>query len=241
MSDSNKSQLTANLVNKIRGNYQNSGGFVASQNIVISDDQVQVVAPVDNTNDNTQAVSSNQTPVDSNDNNLDNLNTFGEVVDELSQAMPSQAIADFIEDETDTLNPNMPVGGRSAKEKFDASGNKIDAGNFDVSGGVQVVETEPNPEIPPEVESFIQQVENHQNQAPKEIVIADGSNQIKDDRRLPSKPVIVLPLTKKEEEVGRKQGPLTSIRWLVEFGQKIIKMFMGKVIYKPEPEIKSEN
>lgn len=223
MNDTQRSQLTSSLVNKIRGNYQNSGGFVTSQNPVVADDQVL----------------SDDKSTDIQD--LDNLNTFGEVVEELSQSMPSQAIADFIEDETDTLNPNLPVGGRSAKEKFDASGASIDTANFDVSGGVQVVETEPNPEIPPEVESFIQQVENHQAQAPQEIVIADGSNKIKDDRKLPSKPVIVLPLTQKENDEGRKKGPLNSIRWLVEFGQKIIKMFMGKVIYKPEPQTEPEN
>jgi hypothetical protein len=46
--------------------------------------------------------------------------------------------------------------------------------------------------------------------------------------------VVVLPITEEVEEAGKKKNPNFSIRWLVEWSQRIIKMFAGKVVYKRE-------
>jgi hypothetical protein len=156
-----------------------------------------------------------------------NLNTFGEVLDELG-GVASQSIASAINKSTDTLNPANPA--RSSKEKLESS-STIDSASIDAGGGVQSVENERVPEIPVEVESFLHRVEDHQNQAPKEIVIADGTVETS-KANYPSTPVVVLPITKEEEKEGEKKSPKFSFRWLVEFSHKIVKLFAGKVIYK---------
>jgi hypothetical protein len=97
---------------------------------------------------------------------------------------------------------------------------------------VQYVEYEPNPELPPEVEGYLNQVEQHADQAPKEIVIADMTQSLPTTHHLPSQPVVVIPITPDVEVLGAKQSPKFSIRWLVEWSHKIMKMFVGKVIYR---------
>ncbi|MFZ1721870.1 MAG: hypothetical protein WAU07_05190 [Microgenomates group bacterium] len=133
---------------------------------------------------------------------------------------------------TSTLNPPNAIS--SAKEKLESTAS-LDAVAPDASTGVQYIEQEKNPEIPVEVESFLQHAEDHANQTPQEIVIADGS-QPQSMKHLPKKPVFVLPITEETEKEGEKKNPRYSIRWLVEWSHKIIKMFTGKVIYREAPE-----
>lgn len=131
-----------------------------------------------------------------------------------------------------TLNPPNPAPA-TAKETFErpiAPDAVVDA-----NAAVQHVETEPNPEIPVEVEGFLQRVEDNKDKLPNEVVIADGTNE-KATTNYPSRPVIVLPITEKQEEEGKNKSPRFSIRWLVEWSHKIIKMFAGKVIYRHEEE-----
>jgi hypothetical protein len=102
--------------------------------------------------------------------------------------------------------------------------------------GMQVLEHEPKPEISPEVSEYLKEVETHQELQPHEVVVANQVPQVLPPKMLP-KPVIVLPITPEIEDVGSKKGVMWSIRWLVEWSQKIMKMFSGKVIYK---EVKAE-
>ena len=129
-----------------------------------------------------------------------------------------------------TDQQTQPVGGgRGSKEK---SGGLSQPDFLDgSSGGMQAVEEEKNPEIPIEVESFLQRVEDHSSQAPQEIVIADGV--VPDAQpKYPTKPVVVLPITQEEEAEGIKKSVKTGFRWLVEWSRKITQMFIGEVIYK---------
>ncbi len=132
---------------------------------------------------------------------------------------------------SDTLNPPNAFG--FAKEKVESTSSP-DIVSPDSGAGVQYVEQEKNPEIPVEVESFLQHAEDHANQTPQEIVIADGS-QPQSTKHLPKKPVFVLPITEEIEKEGEKKNPKYSIRWLVEWSHKVIKMFAGKVIYREAP------
>lgn len=140
----------------------------------------------------------------------------------------SAAVPLAIDQATNTLNPVAPAVG-TAKEAVNrgAQGEqlKVDAGS-----GIQVVEYEPSPEISPEVAEFLQKVEQNQNQQPQEIVIAGDVAQL-----LPQtpvlKPVIVLPITPEVEAVGAKKGPQWSVRWLVEWSRRLMKMFSGKILY----------
>jgi len=155
------------------------------------------------------------------------LNTFGEILDEIGSIAP-QAVTTAIRQSTDTLNPLNPT--RTAKEKAESS-SLLDSAPIDVGGGVTLVEHEKMPEIPVEVESFLHRVEDHQNQAPQEIVIADGTVETA-KANYPSTPVVVLPITQDEEKEGEKKSLKFSFRWLVEWSHKVIKLFAGKAVYK---------
>jgi len=134
-----------------------------------------------------------------------------------------------------SLNPMGVVVGGVAKES-PASGGALDSQSPDL-GTSPSVEYEPNPEIPPEVESFLQQVESHEDQLPQEIVVSGDSVQVQ-NTHYAAQPVVVLPYTKETEQKARFKSPQWSIRWLIEFGEKVYKLFGGKVIYR-EPESKA--
>jgi len=153
-------------------------------------------------------------------------NTVAEGV--MSQAMP-QAINQAIDD---AGQQQTSVTGK--KEAIENVG--LDQVAIDAARGAQLVETEPQPEIPPEVESYLEKVEERKETAPQEIVIADGTQASPNNRSYPAQPVVVLPITAAEEKEGIKKSPKFSIRWLVEWSKKLMKIFMGKVIYRPVEE-----
>lgn len=159
--------------------------------------------------------------------------------DQISTDQPGvipQIIPQVLTTATDTLNPQHPVKTAGGKE---AGGPvSLDQVAIDVARGAQQVEVEPSPEIPPEVESYLQKVEDHANTAPKEIVIADGSNTQPNNHNYPSQPVVVLPITPEIEKQGANKSTRFSVRWLVEWSRKIMKMFSGKVIYRLPEEVK---
>jgi hypothetical protein len=97
---------------------------------------------------------------------------------------------------------------------------------------IQYVEEEKSPEISPEVEKYLNEVRQDRDKAPKEIVIADVDQDLPSQDKYVSEPVIVLPITPGIEKKGKHKSPKFSIRWLVEWSQKIIKMFAGKVVYR---------
>lgn len=143
---------------------------------------------------------------------------------ELAQVLPSAILT-----ATNTLNPVTPT--TTAKEseglKSPDKSNQAEAGT-----GIQAVEVEKNPELPPEVEGFINKVEQQADQLPKEIVIADAIKNLPQHHPLPKQPVIILPITPEIEKAGATKSPKFSVRWLVEWSRRIMKMFVGKVIYR---------
>lgn len=124
-------------------------------------------------------------------------------------------------------DPYQNMTGSPVKERI-GQGQIIEQG---VSAGP--LEVERSPELPVEVEGFLEKVEEDQNQLPQEIVVGDGQN-LPPVSVIQKTPVVVLPLTEEEQKSGEKKSPKFSIRWLVEFSKKLIKMFSGKIIYKVE-------
>ena len=106
------------------------------------------------------------------------------------------------------------------------------------AASIQVVEAEKFPELSPEVEKYLQEVHDDKDQAPKEIAIADEIANLPTQNQFVSEPVIVVPITPEIEKKGKRKSPKFSIRWLVEWSQKIIKMFAGKVVYMEAPSEK---
>lgn len=127
-----------------------------------------------------------------------------------------------------TLNPPIPI--RSAKEAVEG----VDRAQvIEAARGAQAVEVEPTPEISPEVEAYVRKVQDDA-QTPQEIVIANNIDAIPDTSHHQKRPVIILPITPEIEKKARFKGPTFSIRWLVEWSKKIMKIFFGKVIYRQE-------
>ncbi len=115
----------------------------------------------------------------------------------------------------------------SSKKEVESSARS----SVEQGASVQVVETEKSPELSPEVEKYLQEVHKDQNKAPKEIAISDEIANLPSDNQFVSEPVIVVPITPEIEKRGKRKSSKFSIRWLVEWSQKIIKMFSGKVVY----------
>jgi len=153
------------------------------------------------------------------------------VVDTTGEGVMSQVMPQVMTQTADSLDPHKPMVATTQKEKV-APATTLEQVAVDAVGGVQQVEVEPTPEIPPEVESYLQKVEEQPETAPKEIVVADGMPTAPTDHQYPAQPVVVLPITQAEEQAGAKKSPKFSIRWLVEWSRKLMKMFVGKVIYR---------
>lgn len=152
-----------------------------------------------------------------------------EAQDVVPAAMPMAVIS-----ATDTLNPPTAGAVTTAKEALQsAPPEKI---QVDVTSGLQTVEVEPPVnELPVEVEGFLQEVKQNQEQLPQEIVITGDTAQLL-PAKPPLRPVIVLPITQDMEQSGQHKGTQWSIRWLVEWSRRLMKMFKGEVVYAEEPK-----
>lgn len=142
----------------------------------------------------------------------------------------AQAIPTAVDQVQQEIQQQLPqVGGRQ-REHLEGGFSGVVAPELPVD--IQYVEEEKNPELPPEVESYIQHVEETAKMEPQNIVIAQDA--VPDTPAVPSPPRIVkvLPLTKEQEAVGIRKNPSFSIRWLVELGHKIAKALVGDVVYR---------
>lgn len=176
--------------------------------------------PVASSNNATTATTPTQPPTAFDGELIDqNLDTG-----ELAQVLPQAVLS-----ATDTLNP--AVATRTAKESA-GSITPDNSSQVEAGGGIQAVEQEKNPELSPEVEGFINKVENNADQLPKEIVIADAIKNLPQNHPLPKQAVVIVPITPEIEKEGEKKSPKFSIRWLVEWSRKVMKMFVGRVIYR---------
>ena len=122
-----------------------------------------------------------------------------------------------------------PVSARGGKERSGATSLEVVVD----TGGLGAVEHEPTPEIPPEVEEYVKRVEDHAETLSQPIVV-DGQQVGSVSSHHPTQPVVVLPITEDDEKKAKFKSPKHSIRWLVEWSHKIVKKFVGKVIYRVE-------
>jgi hypothetical protein len=147
------------------------------------------------------------------------------------QAVAS-AVPQYIQEQTDTLNPSY---GNPTTVKEVQPGITLERPQFDVGSGFQVSESEPphEMEMSPEVDGYLKKVENQPDQLPQEVVIVNDPQAPMPTKYL-AKPVIVLPITPEIEKRGSHQSPKQSIRWLVAWSQKIMKMFSGQIVYRSD-------
>lgn len=155
-----------------------------------------------------------------------------EVPETVTEEAPAvtEELTQVLHQRVDTLNPPNAIGGGTAKEA-PMLNISVERPAVDVVPGMQQVEVERAHEMPPEVEGFLKTVEDNHDQVPQEIVISNPQT----GQALPrvmAQPVIVLPLTPQMEDEGKKKPPNFSVRWLIEWSWKVMKVFSGKVVYR---------
>lgn len=94
-----------------------------------------------------------------------------------------------------------------------------------------IVERPVTPEIPPEVEK-VEAVAGAEISLPQPVT--DDTGAVIVDTPTPQQPAITLPLTEEEIERGLGYKITYSIRWLAEWCKRLLKIFGGKFIYRPE-------
>ena len=158
--------------------------------------------------------------------NSKNSNKSDDKLDVLAQAIAQASVT-----------PQVVAPTSSAKEKLESA--TPDSTAVESGQTVSYVETAPiSPEISLEVEGYLEEVRENIAQAPREIVVADGKVMDSGVTKAAPQPVVVLPISPEDEVKGAKKNPKFSIRWLVEWSRKIMKMFAGRVVYQQD-QVKS--
>lgn len=99
----------------------------------------------------------------------------------------------------------------------------------------QGIELEKSPEVPPEVESWVQEVGQKVQQAPKEVKVVQFQGG-PTPSATPQEEVVVLPVTETVLKKGLQASVADSIRWLSEWCLKMIKKFHGMIVYNQAEE-----
>lgn len=174
-----------------------------------------------------QPVGHAQSPsnVQPNPSNSDKLDVFDSVIDQVKSDSADYVTLATLANDTSSPKSAAPAGA-ARKEKLE--GTAIPTVE---SGGITYVEHEPQPEIPVEVESFLKRVDDSADKIRQEIVLADAQLATQNQKH-PAKPVIVLPITPAIEKSAQGKSTKFSVVWLVEWSRKIIKKFLGRVVYK---------
>jgi len=159
------------------------------------------------------------------------LDTLDQVISEVEATAPlvAQAIPQVLEQTA--AQSQISMGTSKAKETVESAASPDRVTGDAIGSGPIEIEPSKELEVPVEVESYLQKVAENQDQLPQEIVVADdGANFT--TRDYPKTPVIVLPITPEIEQAGAKKSPQFSIRWLIEWSRKLMKVFSGMVIYR---------
>lgn len=155
----------------------------------------------------------------------------------LFASVPPQAIPQATEHLWQQAQPVAPRG-QTGKERA-VKPWSLDAAVEEFGGMLTPVEQEKQPEISPELETYLQRIEDAQASPAAELAklipqVASSAS------AAPTEVVRVLPVSKAIAQEGRKKNPKFSIRWLVEWSDKVIKMFQGKTVYRPAESASSE-
>ncbi|MBP7875464.1 hypothetical protein KA012_00525 [Candidatus Woesebacteria bacterium] len=154
-------------------------------------------------------------------------NTMSDDAAALFASVPPQALPQATED---LWQQAQPKGGVSGKEQANANWS-IDTAVQESGGKLTSVEAERSAEISPEVEKYLQRVERDQ-ESPAEELAKLIPTVLAPTEPAPTEVARVLPVTKQMAAIGHKKSPTFSVRWLVEWSDKLIKMFRGKAVYR---------
>jgi len=107
---------------------------------------------------------------------------------------------------------------------------------------IKSAESAPSPEVA-ELSKELQEVSKETKEQREQAMIKEKQQEINNLAALSTtpvavsdKPVVVLPITAKSKEEAKFKGTKYSVRWLLEWCEKIAKAFSGAVVYKEEIE-----
>ncbi len=105
---------------------------------------------------------------------------------------------------------------------------------------ISPVESAPNPEMA-ELSKELQEVSKETKEQREQAMIAEKQKEINNlaatvtsPVAISDKPVVVLPITVKSKEEAKFKSTKYSVKWLLEWCEKVAKMFSGAVVYKEE-------
>lgn len=96
-------------------------------------------------------------------------------------------------------------------------------------------ETERSAELGPELEKFVEQTEKQSDKQPPETVISAPTMPASIPKTV-KQPVVVLPMTQKDLQLGQRKSTTNSIRWLAEWCVRQIKKFSSILVVYRENE-----
>lgn len=139
----------------------------------------------------------------------------------VSQVISSKPVQDRVT--TNTVVSGQPIG----KEEKETVGSLFKEAEL---RKIEQKEFTPAPEVKKWVE-VVKKEEIFDDLS--KVPFEDEYGQILMEQVRPTRPDIVLPLTEPEMKQGLKQAVSNSVRWLVTFCQRLIKMFPKRVSYEP--------
>lgn len=110
---------------------------------------------------------------------------------------------------------------------------KIDAAVSPESAEIEIIPE--TPEISPELEEHIRAVQKGEIELPGPIEVGTHEGQpVSIQPSAHQQPNIILPLTKNDLQLGKKQPVGAAFRWLAEWVAWLIKKYPGRAIYRTE-------
>lgn len=109
----------------------------------------------------------------------------------------------------------------------------------EVAGSAEVAPNQELAELSKELQEVSKETKEQRDQAEikqKQQEISDLAAAAATPVAVSDKPVVVLPITAKSKEEAKFKSTKYSVKWLVEWCEKIAKVFSGAVVYKEEIE-----
>jgi hypothetical protein len=135
---------------------------------------------------------------------------FGRRKDVLSTPIPGETV---------TSTSEQPTANTETAQPEQASNQPAEYENSQV-------------ELEPTIEKLQAEVEQHKMKAPENVVVRQDTPQ----QPLPktvAQPIIILPLTEESMKKGKKKSPTESIRWLVAWANRQLRLFKNiLVVYR---------
>lgn len=223
--------------NSVAGKYPTIGKFLSSSSGANADSSV-VSASVPQVNQPSQSSDQSQTQLQSQQPSVDgDLDLLDGLVTQTLLAREDQGAEQNTQVSSGRAKEFAPVAAQVNELAPTNEANQEN--NVEKPESAEVVG---NPEMA-ELSKEIQEVSKETKEQREQAEIAKKQQEINDlaaasntPVAVSDKPVVVLPITAQSKEEAKFKSTKYSVRWLLEWCQKIAKIFSGAVVYKEEIE-----